>query len=246
MATPEAPTPGPCTPWVTADDVAAVCDALEGSDPSVYDAAALSASQILFRLSGGQFTGLCGPVTVRPCDPRAACCGGGPCGCCRTSRVKLGGSVRQVTEILVDGAEITDGLWRVDQRKWLVRLADEDGRPQVWPACQRLDLDTSEDHTFAVTYSYGVDAPQSGLDAAVELACQLAAFQSGGECDLPAGTVQVTRQGITIDLAKVDGAWWSVLPAVSLFLQTFNPSGLRARPRVWSPDVQPYGLRAGQ
>lgn len=245
MSTPESPRLGPCTPWITGADVAAACDALTATDDSAYDTAAQAASKTLFRLSGGQFTGLCGPVTVRPCNPRRACARGVPCGACRASRVKLGGTVRQVLEVLVDGATVDSAGWRVDGRKWLVRLADANGRRQVWPGCQRLDLDTTEERTFAVTYDYGVDPPQTGLDAAVELACQLASFQGAGECELPPGTVRITRQGVEIDL-KQAGAWWSVLPATSLFLAATNPQGLRARPRVWSPDVQPYGVRAGE
>lgn len=71
-----APTPelGPCSDWITGQDVAAVCgDPAYASDPSGYDAAAHAASQVLYELSGRQFSGLCGPVTVRPCV--------GSCGC---------------------------------------------------------------------------------------------------------------------------------------------------------------------
>lgn len=244
MATPEAPTPGPCIPWITADDVAAACDALDGSDPSVYDAAALSASETLFQLSGRQFTGECGPVTVRPCDPTARC-GPSPCGCCWTSRVKLAGVVRQIAEVKIDGTALDAGEYRVDQRRWLVRLADADGRRQRWPACQRLDLADTEDRTFAVTYTYGVDPPQAGLDAAAELACNLAAAAGGGECDLPAGTVRVTRQGITIDLERFLEKGVTGLRLVDVFLQAFNPAGRRSPSTVWSPDVQPYPRRVG-
>ncbi len=74
MSTPEAPTFGPCTAWITAEDVAANCTVLDSSgDPSVYDTVALEASQILWAASGRQFSGVCGPVTVRPCVPTCGC-----------------------------------------------------------------------------------------------------------------------------------------------------------------------------
>ncbi len=76
MSTPEAPAFGPCTPWITSEDIAAVCDALDSSgDPTVYDTVALEASQILWAASGRQYSGICGPVTVRPCVPNCGCWG---------------------------------------------------------------------------------------------------------------------------------------------------------------------------
>lgn len=64
--------PGPCQPWVTADDVAAVCgeEGSEGSNVAAYDTVAQEASQILFELSGRLYNGGC-EQTVRPC--RDAC-----------------------------------------------------------------------------------------------------------------------------------------------------------------------------
>lgn len=268
MSTPEAAQPGPCTPWITADDVAASCDALEHSgDPSVYDDAALQASQLLYELSGRQFSGECGPVTVRPCTPGCGCwsapyigwpyswdwylgCWASPagdrCGCSPLSTVKLAGSVREVSEVKIDGVALDPSEYRVDKRKYLVRLADDEGDPQRWPGCQRLDLDDTEESTWSVTYTFGQDVPAAGVSAAVELACQLAEFGVTGDCALPAGVTKVTRQGITIDLEKAQGDWWAVLPLVAAFLKAYNPAGLRRRAALWSPDVTPFAQRVGQ
>lgn len=245
MSTPEQVAVGPCTPWVTAEDVAAVCPALDSSaEPAVYDQAALEASQVLYALSGRQFSGECGPVTVRPCAA-FTCAPADPCGCCRTSRVLLAGSVREIHEVTIDGEAVPAAEYRVDRRRWLVRLADADGARQRWPACQRMDLDDTEEGTFAVTYTFGVDVPLAGQKAAVELACQLAGFGVTGECDLPAGTVRRVRQGITIDLDNVKGAWWLALPLTSLFLNAYNPAGLTRRAAIWSPDLPTFAQRAG-
>lgn len=64
---------GPCVPWLTGDELAATCNTGADIDPSVYETAAVEASLALFEISGRQFTGLCGPTTVRPCRQ--------PCGC---------------------------------------------------------------------------------------------------------------------------------------------------------------------
>jgi hypothetical protein len=73
--------PGPCEPWVTADDVAAVCGEAgsEGSNAAAYDTVAQEASQILFELSGRLYNGGC-EQTVRPCRKPCPYWGLGACG----------------------------------------------------------------------------------------------------------------------------------------------------------------------
>lgn len=256
MSTPELAQTGPCSLWVTAEDIAATCDALDSSgDPAVYDNAAQAASDVLFALSGRQFAGECGPITVRPCAGPCACVhpgrlygwhSPGECGC--LSRVKLSGyPVREITEVLIDGAVIEPGEYRVDQRRWLVRLADADGRLQRWPVSQRLDLADTEERTFSVTYTYGQDPPILGIEAAQQLACQIAAAgpDGTGDCALPDGTISVTRQGVTIDIDRFVEDGISALPLVGLFLQTYNPARLTKRSTVWTPDMAPYARRVG-
>lgn len=245
-----------CGLWITAEDVAATCEALESSgDPSVYDNAAQAASDVLFILSGRQFLGECGPITVRPCT--------GPCGCWPPGRVDIGWNqrlcgwlsqvklsgypVREVSEVKIDGEVLDASEYRLDARRFLTRLADTDGRAQRWPACQRLDLADTEEHTFAVTYTYGQDPPILGVEAAQQLACQIAAAgpDGTGECALPDGTISVTRQGVTIDIDRFVEEGISSLPLVGLFLQTYNPARLTKRSTVWTPDMAPYARRVG-
>lgn len=273
MSTPEPVNPGPCAAWIDGADVAAVCSALDASgDPSVYDTYALAASQVLWELSGRQFAGEC-ERTVRPCVPGCGCWptrewawgawdpwygwwggpgplgaaspsqGRGCCGC--LSEVKLAGyPVRQVTEVLIDGAVIAAENYRLDQNKWLVYLDDSDGNGQRWPACQNLARADTEEGTFSVTYTYGADPPTAGLLAASELACQIAAAAAGQECALPAGTTRVTRQGITVEVERIK-AILTRLPLTNLFLQTYNPNGLRRRSAIWSPEITSFGRSVG-
>lgn len=242
MSTPEAPSRGPCVQWIAAEDVAAVCPA-DSTAEAAYDDAARAASDVLFELSGRQFPGEC-ERTVRPCEAQR-CPPTDPCGCCWVSRILLAGyPVIQVSEVLIDGETVDPSGYRLDAHRWLVRMPDADGLRVAWPGCQRLDLDDTEPDTFAVTYTWGATVPLLGQQAAAELACQLAAVASGGECDLPAGTTKVTRQGITVDLDKF-GAALVGLPLTSLFLATYNPSGLRRRPALVTPDLPHYPQSVG-
>lgn len=74
MSTGDVPVLGPCETWVSAAEVSACCAAAgAGSDPSVLDASAVAASQVLFELSGRQFTGQCENTGYRPFSDGCGC-----------------------------------------------------------------------------------------------------------------------------------------------------------------------------
>lgn len=75
---PEAPGPKmpPCTSWIAGEDLAGT-SAAGAASPVTLDAVAVMASMLCFELSGRQWSGLCGPVTLRPC---AGSCSGLPWG----------------------------------------------------------------------------------------------------------------------------------------------------------------------
>lgn len=284
------PNAGPCTAWITADQVAACCGADVGSDTSVYEDAALAASSLLFELSGRQWNGVC-EQTVRPCDASCGCWGellspasvgvpqvpafswswgywggygwgwGGVgsndtvesmCGCGSLSRVLLSGyPVVEILEVEIAGTVLDPSEYRLDGWKWLTRMADANGNPQQWPACQRLDLPDGSEGTWSVTYSFGVAPPILGEMAAQQLACEIYKACAGDVCLLPLGTTQVTRQGIQVQVAPFlafalqNGQWTTGIALVDAFLSAYNPRGLRRAPTVWSPDLQPYPVRLG-
>lgn len=66
------PVAGPCTSWITADQVADCCGSEAGSDSSIFQDAADAASSLLFELSGRQWNGVC-EQTVRPCADNCGC-----------------------------------------------------------------------------------------------------------------------------------------------------------------------------
>jgi hypothetical protein len=182
------------------------------------------------------------------------------CSCGGTSRVLLPGyPVREIGEVKLDGDVLDPGEYRLDEWQYLTRLRDVDGNHQAWPSCQAFDLPDDEPGTFSVRYFFGSDPPQPAIDAAGELACQiyLACQQSSGnaaagECRLPSGVTRITRQNVEIQLAAfrtwgytTKSGWRTGLPLVDLFLNTYNPNGLRRRPAIWSPDAPHFASEVG-
>lgn len=253
-------TEGPCTAWITGDDVAECCGeavAQVGTATVLLDDAADVASQLLYELSGRRWVGLCSRTGVRPCHSNCGCgwqvlsrghvvaawdswsCEGRSCGCRDLSRVKLSGYVREVTQVKVGGVVVDPSLYRVDEHKWLTRL---DG--DRWPACGRLDLPDTEEGTFSVNYTFGKTPPLAGVEAAKQLACQIFMRCSNAanatDCAIPEGAVRISRQGITVERAifarnPKTGAWETGLSAVDQFLNTYNPKGIMRRAHFISP-----------
>lgn len=254
------------------------CCEVESTDETIFEVAAEQASELLFELSGRLFPGLSGPKTVRP--PCHGCaCGyqvlsrgyvigpwltGDPWSymcdyclvSCSPSLVKLSGyPVREITEVLIDGVVVNPSLYRIHKHRYAMRL--DDGR---WPLQQDLTLASTEDNTFAITYTYGADPPSLGVSAAAQLACELYKECSGQACALPKGVTRVSRQGITIEklaftnwaFTPVRGArggrsigWSTGLPLVDAFLASHNSSGLMRRPVLWAPGKRQYSQEWG-
>ncbi len=184
---------------------------------------------------------------------------GNACGCGALSRALLSGyPVVQIDEVLI-GPDVLpqfdpdDGHmnWRLDDWRYLTRMAYADGQSAFWPACQRLDVPEGQPGTWAVTYRFGNAPPLPGELAAGQLAGEIYRFCSGGECKLPKGTVQATRQGLTVQMAPFlawgmkDGQWATGIGLVDMFLGAFNPAGMQRPASVWSPDLDPYPARLG-
>lgn len=249
---------GPCSPWTEAADVAECCGIdLSSDNVEAFEAAADFASDVLFALSGRQYRGECGPVTVRPCSTRNRCFAPyqadsiRECGCGGLSFALLPGyPVLSIAQVKIDGAVISPDEYRLDDRRKLVRLADGFGASQVWPSCQRLDLDDTEEQTWSVTYYYGVAPPASGAAAAAQLGCELykACAPGTGECAIPTGATRVTRQGVTVEresLTAFLATKQTGLVKVDAFLAAYGADGARRRPAIWSPDGPRYAKRVG-
>lgn len=258
-------TEGPCTAWLTGEDVALCCAAAAeevGTFYTLLDDAADTASQLLYELSGRRWSGLCTRTGVRPCHDGCSCgvqvlsrghlvvdpmlwsptkCEGRSCGCNDMSRVPLAGYVREVTQVKIDGVVLDADAYTVMDHKWLTRI--DGGR---WPSCSHAALPDTEEGTFSVNYTYGKQPPLPAIEAAKELACQIYLSCSGSatgtaDCAIPTGATRITRQGITVERAifarnPSTGAWETGMETVNRFLNAYNPHGLRRRAVFFGPS----------
>ena len=267
---------GLLAPWVGADEIIgddALCSKCVGVDaisPEVADAAGRLASAVLFELSGRKYPGTATQV-VRPAarprtdpappDPRVT-----------SDRVFLSVPpgwheswgwyewdddtdraerraitlgfypVVSVDSVTVDGVALDPSVYRVEEARWLVR---QDGG--FWPCRQRWWLEDGEPGTWSVEFTYGVDPPAEAVTVAAYYGCELARSMCGMECQLPARTQSITRQGVSqvlFDPLDLIADGMVGLPIVDTWVRSVNPSGRRRRARVVSPDV-PRRVRYG-
>lgn len=219
---------GPCSAWATEDDI--TCGDISGVDAPIVANMLDVASELLYIWTGKMFTGGC-ELIVRPCaqsDPSAPLITpvnyslstwvttsrlwGGACSCNRTSRcgcsrlheIRLSYSyIQEVTEVKVDGVILPTDEYRLDDDHWLIRLPDSDGINVGWPCCQNLELPDTEDDTFSVELTVGLNPPRSGTLAAAILAYNLIQACVGGSCALPARATSIARQGVSFDVATI-------------------------------------------
>lgn len=229
---------GTCTPWATSADATGPC-ATYDFDPAVLDDAMQMASDILYGLTGYQWPGECSDTVRPPC--RCDCVE--RCGCGWVSEYRLPGfPVIAVDQVVVNGDVISPARYRVDNAALLVYLPDVDdpGDPIAgWPVWQRADRPTTEDNTWEVSYTYGAVPPLGGKTAAALLGCQIALGWVGSDdCQLPSGTIQATRQNVTIavlDPSTVFPEGRTGIAAVDLWIESIRYQREHRPASVWVP-----------
>lgn len=128
------------------------------------------------------------------------------CGCSHISQIELGEvPITGIVEVLIDGQIVDAARYRVDDYRWLVWQPDESGvdTRRGWPCCQRMDLPTTEEGTFEVTYTVGTPPSRAGVRMAAMLACQFIIAwspDSAGACKLPKRVTSLSRQQVTMAL----------------------------------------------
>jgi hypothetical protein len=134
--------------------------------------------------------------------------------------------VTSVTMVAIDEVPFSD--WRLDG-SWLART---DGCG--WSVCR--------DRT-TVSYTYGIDPPESGRLACVELAVEFgrsSTDEPDQACRLPQRVQAVTRQGLTYeavdDLGFLEKGLTGI-PSIDMFITAVNPYGRKTQATVWSPDL---------
>jgi len=255
------PTLGLCSAWCANADV----QALFGADPDRdYTPDCISASEILYELSGRRFRGSC-TATDRPGAPfpgpwrwdlyqwgwsedRATygwwpLDGGGifdvrdyePFLCGSTGVVVLRGyPVIAVTAVQIGGVAVAKENFQIEDGHRLRRI---DGGS--WPAYQDLSK-ASGPGTFSVTYTHGQLPPQAGKDAAAALALEIGKARVGHEVTLPLGITRIVRAGVSFDRNTISelrqGGFKGGFgnPLVDLFLETWKIQSAT----VWSPDIE--------
>lgn len=258
-----APTQGPCADWAQGDDIGAEC--IGGLDPGDVLAKIPAASDILYRASGYQWPGSCTSPVIRPrggypdgdqagpvglwigdgwwiptgIDGTLAvnCLGGGGCSCLQLRQILLPGEpVTAIVEVKIDGTVLDPSAYRVDDWRYLTRV---DGG--TWPTCQQAHLGDDQPGTWSVVFRYGTAPPASGVEAAVDLASQLAlACRPDSDCALPPNATRAARNGVDFDLTPadlIDDQGRHTVPSVRVFLQAVNPYALAGDAHVRSPEL---------
>jgi hypothetical protein len=242
-----------CVDWATVAEVRSCCARIDCAtipDADIQEAIEI-ASEILYLASGHQFSGTCTSV-VRPCVQGGCGCwdtwfDGDPCSCCRGYRkIDLGlWPITNVVEVDIEGVILPASEYAIHNYRYLVRkpVAPLFERTD-WPVCQFMDRDPGDPGTFTVTVEHGIAVPAMGRRAARELACEYIALCSGQPCQLPQNVKGITRQGVSFDMTdptELRDLGLFGIPAVDVFLTTYNPKKLQSASFVWSPDMQSSG-----
>lgn len=264
---------GPCTSWTPIwprGDCASVL--LETGASAVTGDAVAAASEVLYHLTAQRF-GVCS-VTLRPC--RRTCAGGFPfhewwqygtypqpywyagtwynlacgtcgdnCSCVGLDETVLPGPLHNVTEVKIDGVVLTKNVdYRVDDYRKVVRIDGE-----LWPFCQNLRLADTEVGTWSITAEYGEPVPTIGQLAVGELGLEFTKYLLCGDCALPNGVIDLSRQGVSMTIGRISELFNSGLVNLrmcDLFIQTANPNHAKARSYVYDLDnPQPRAVGTG-
>lgn len=206
-----------CAPWATVDDLPATAPTLP---PAEWERYLTAASEILWALSGRQWSGASCEETARYQGHAAVRCFPFEAPVL-TSLALPHDEVTAVTTVTVNGVAFT-GYRRIGS--WLHRT---DG--------------TGWSGTVDIVYQRGLAPPLGGVIAAVTLAVELQKASAGdSSCRLPKRVSSVTRQGVTMTILDPQlflGQGRTGLADVDQWLVAVNPSGRPERGSMWSPDV---------
>jgi hypothetical protein len=197
----------PAVAWSTAAEVVdGPCAGLTDDDATALDRKLLIATQLLYLATGRKWPGTRSDY-YRPNRGSCGCSYARP-GCNRVPEVRLPGyPVIAITEVLIDGSPVDADTYRLDDKRYLVRLpATVDDRNEGWPCCQRMDLDDTELNTFSIAYTWGAKPDHAGLAAQQALGCELHLAsnpETASQCRLPKSIVSaITRQGVSYDFTR--------------------------------------------
>lgn len=158
--------------------------------------------------------------------------------CDPTCQVYLPGPVTSITKVTLGGVVLAPTDYFVLDQQFLVRV----NTTACWPQCgdQNVAPSGSSTNSFEVLYTRGIKVPPALSDAAGTLACEYLKACQGAECRLPGRVSSLARQGVTIsmvDVADLLRNGLTGIPEVDQVIRALNPSGLKGRTRLYSPDL---------
>ena len=148
------------------------------------------------------------------------------CGCPEQDYVLLDAPVGRIDEVVVRGERVPATSYRVEDGNRLVRT---DGLG--WPPCVGSE--------FTVTYLNAYPVDIIGAHIGGLLAEEFVKALTGAKgCRLPKGVRSVARAGISYEISEdlYEGGRTGITE-VDTWVRQWNPSGLRVRPMVYSPDT---------
>lgn len=247
----------PLDVWVSAADVTAK---VPSADAEQAAAAAQTATDVLYALSGRRFPGeRTAVLRIRPTltggggelmplsAPWSTTPGSRRSGCCARSFDPLLHPIRSVVSMSIGGTDVPAEQIKVDNQSTirLVRgavddplavnyYAGPDGTYSLWPGSCGCAGPTAD-----LTITWGADPPAGGLTSAALLATEFAKALVGEQCRLPGNVVSVNRQGVSVVLdptALLDNGRVGV-PFVDTWLASVNPNRLKQEPLLWTPEM---------
>jgi hypothetical protein len=165
-----------------------------------------------------------------------ACCPGGTCQC-SDSGINLPGPVGSVSNVTINGSTLDPNAYRLDGH----RLVRQDG--YAWPQTQDFSKAAGQTNTWSVTYTRGEPVPDALNRAAGLYAIEVGKARNKGTCALPQRVTSIARQGVSVTTVPVELYLQKNLTGVAdvdQIILTYNPFGLRSRPRVSSPDLTEF------
>lgn len=225
-----------CASFVEADDVLGSPEAcnLGNIDSSLAQEAADAATDIVYVLTGGLFTGVCTavkrPVRRSVCrDPQTVGMTQNWSDYYGQDVIPLPANLISVNMITIDDDILAASDYRLYDRRFLARTDAKD-----WPSTNRLYLDPLQEHTFEIQFSFGTPPDWLAVASATEIAVQLLEDDANGRGYLRQITsASVQGASVTIDKAAARAAS-SGLPQTTRLLGAFiNHGGHPAG--VWVP-----------
>lgn len=224
-----------CRPWITLADLP---DAKPALDDDVWEDLTWQASELLYTWSGRQYSGGCTSTVVLD-TPAGAAGSATPCWHWQDSWTpsRSDRGVRaQVVALLPDSPVTSIETVSIGD----VELVAEDDYVAELPAglvTRTGGLEWPADGTARITYTHGIMPPIGGQRSAALLAVELGKSWSGGKCRLPERVTNVSRQGLSYDLAGADSGWGTGIWSIDSWLLSVNPHKQSRRASAWSPDA---------